>query len=218
MLNFSIKNLGAHAEGSGCAVHVTFDFPDTQNSVEVLRCVFQMLEDGVMVGVPAGSEEAEVSLGPEPEPAKPSRRKASAKKAEPEPEPEPEEEQELEPEEPKKPTRTRTRGRSKPAEDVSDEQPKETKKPARKRGARNAGASDGAGDDSGTDPVDAGTEELVLSDLSKAASEAAMVITPAGVTECLEAFGVRKINDLKPEHYARFMATLSAEVAKEEGE
>ena len=45
-----------------------------------------------------------------------------------------------------------------------------------------------------------------------------MVITPAGVAECLEALGVRLVNDLKPEHYARFMSTLAAEVAKEEGE
>lgn len=124
------------------------------------------------------------------------------------------------PEEPKKParTRTRTRGSSKPAEDVSDEQPKKTKKPTRKRSVRNAGASDGAGDGSDAGAADAGTEELTLSDLSKAASEAAMVITPAGVAECLEALGVRLVNDLKPEHYARFMSTLAAEVAKEEGE
>jgi|TARA_R110000824_G_scaffold67928_7_gene175971 hypothetical protein len=123
------------------------------------------------------------------------------------------------PEEPKKPTRTRSRGgRSKPAEDVGDEQSKKTKKPARKRSVRSAGASDGAGDDSDAGSVDAGAEKLTLSDLSKAASEAAMVITPAGVAECLEALGVRLVNDLKPEHYARFMSTLAAEVAKEEGE
>ncbi len=135
-----------------------------------------------------------------------------------------------EPAEEEKPKRSR---RSKKADDEGDENPEPKRRKRRKssddedeapkkRGRRSKKADEDEGEDdapkrsrrSGRKKKD--DTDISDSDLRKAASEAAEVITPDGVTEMIAEFGADNVKDIPQAQRKEFIEYLNDEVAKED--